>query len=107
MTYCQTFDLNRRPRLPSLILLDFWKGAAMKMMVVIPIEAYNAILEKCDSTSPEYSVLKNGVVTRNRQGNEEVEILCDAAGAKRMMDFAATGCPEVIPFIRVNANPPR
>ena len=77
----------------------------MEMMVVIPIEAYNAMLVKCDSTRAEYALLKNGVVTRNREGNEEVEILCDAAGAKRMMEFAATGCPEIIPFIRMS-NPP-
>ena len=43
----------------------------MEMMVVIPIEAYNAMLVKCDSTRAEYALLKNGVVTRNREGNEE------------------------------------
>jgi hypothetical protein len=64
------------------------------------------MMAKCDSTRPEYALLRNGVVTRNREGNEEVEILCDAAGAKRMMDFAATGCPEIIPFISVISNPP-
>jgi hypothetical protein len=44
--------------------------------------------------------------TVRRDGGEKVEILCDAAGAKRMTDFAATGCPEIIPFIRVISNPP-
>ena len=77
----------------------------MEMMVVIPIETYRAMLVKCDSTRAEYALLKNGVVIRNGEGNEEVEILCDAAGAKGMMDFAATECPEMIPFIRVISNP--
>jgi hypothetical protein len=78
----------------------------MEMMVIIPMDSYRAMLEKCDSTRPEYTLLRNGVVTRNRDGSEKVEILCDAAGAKRMTDFAATGCPEIIPFIRVISNPP-
>ena len=78
----------------------------MEMMVIIPMESYRAMLAKCDSTRPEYTLLRNGVVIRNREGNEEVEILCDAAGAKQLMEFASSGCPEIIPFIRVIANPP-
>lgn len=73
----------------------------MEMMVIIPMESYRAMLAKCDSTRPDYTLLRNGVVIRNRDGSEEVELLCDAAEAKRMMDFAAAGCPEIIPFIRV------
>ena len=67
----------------------------MEMMVIIPMEPYQAMLATCDYTRPEYSLLRNGVVRRNREANEEVEILCDAAGAKRMMDFAATGSPDI------------
>lgn len=37
----------------------------MEMMVIIPMESYRAMLEKCDSTRPEYTLLRNGVVTRN------------------------------------------
>lgn len=70
----------------------------MEMMVIIPMESYRAMLAKCDSTRPEYTLLRNGVVIRNRDGSEEVEILCDAAEA-------AAGCPEKIPFIRVISSP--
>jgi hypothetical protein len=71
----------------------------MEMMVVIPIDAYRAMLEKCDASRAEYALLKNGVIARNSEGNEQLEIICGPEEAKQIVDFAATNCPELSPFI--------
>jgi hypothetical protein len=73
----------------------------MEMMVVIPLEAYNAMLDKCDTSRAEYALLKNGVIVRNSEGKEQVEIICDANKAKQIVNFAATDCPELSPFINI------
>jgi hypothetical protein len=70
-----------------------------EMMVVIPIEAYKAMLTKCDASRPEYALLKNGVIARNSEGNEQVEIICGSEDAKQIVNFAATDCPELSPLV--------
>jgi hypothetical protein len=71
----------------------------MEMMVVIPIEAYRAMVERCDPSRAEYALLKNGVVARSTSGEERIEILCSTEQAKQIVDFAATDCPELSPLI--------
>jgi hypothetical protein len=82
-----------------------------EMMVVIAIEAYKAILMKCDASRPEYALLKNGVIARNSQGNEQgheqVEIICGYEEAKQVVDFVATDCPELSPSVIVISPAPR
>jgi hypothetical protein len=73
----------------------------MEMMVSISLEAYNAMLDKCDASRAEYALLKNGVIIRDREGKEQVEILCGPQEAKQIVDFAASDCPELSPFISV------
>ena len=70
-----------------------------EMMVVISMKAYKAMLTKCGASRPEYALLKNGVIARRRYGRERVEIICGSDEAKQIVDFAATDCPEVSPFI--------
>jgi len=75
------------------------------IMLHIPMVTYEILSEACDPSLPEYELLKNGLVMRNQQGNQEVQVLTDKAGAKQIMEFAATACPEVIPFIKVISEP--
>ena len=77
----------------------------MEMMVVIPIDSYEAMLKKCDAARAEYALLKNGVVARDNEGKEQVEILCDEEQAKQIVNFAATDCPEIVPAVRVIQSP--
>ena len=72
------------------------------IMLHIPMVTYEILLEACDPSLPEYELLKNGLVMRDQQGNQEVQVLTDKAGAKQIMEFAATACPEVIPFIVIS-----
>ena len=61
----------------------------MKIMVVIPIEQYNAFLSKVESSRPECQILKNGVITRSEDGAKVVEIACDLQTVERLLDLAA------------------
>jgi hypothetical protein len=72
-----------------------------EMTVVISIEAHTAMLRKCDDSRLEYALLKNGVITRNSQCNEQVEIICSSREAKQIVDFVATDCPELSPSVIV------
>ena len=78
----------------------------MKIMVVIPMKPYRFWLARCEPTRAEYLWLKNGIIARNGDGREEVQILCDNERAKLIMDYAARACPEVLPYIQRIANPP-
>ena len=72
-----------------------------EMMVLISIEAYSAMLTKCDASRREYALLINAVIVRDCEGNEQVEIICGSEEAKQIVDFVATDCPELSPSVIV------
>ena len=74
--------------------MAFCEGTVIEIMFNIPMVTYEILLEACDPSLPEYELLKNGLV------NQEVQFLTDKAGAKQIMEFAATACPEVLPFVK-------
>ena len=74
--------------------MAFCEGTVIEIMFHIPMVTYEILLEACDPSLPEYELLKNGLV------NQEVQFLTDKAGAKQIMEFAATACPEVLPFVK-------
>ena len=78
-----------------------------EMIIVISIEAYSAILTKCDASRREYALLTNGGILRDRGGNEQVEIICGFEEAKQIVDFVATQCPELSPSVIVISPAPR
>jgi hypothetical protein len=80
--------------------MAFCEGTVIEIMFNIPMVTYEILLEACDPSLPEYELLKNGLVMRNQQGNQEVQFLTAKAGAKQIMEFAATACPEVLPFVK-------
>jgi hypothetical protein len=45
-------------------------------------------------------MLKNGVVSRDTEGNEVVQILCDRERAKKILEMIAQLCPEAFPQIQ-------
>jgi hypothetical protein len=47
--------------------------------------------------SPEYELLKNGFIIRNKKGQQEVRVAC---GSTRLVDFAAERCPKVVTYMR-------
>ena len=77
----------------------------MKIMVVIPMPSYAALLGRCQIQSREYRMLKNGVVEK-REGIEEVRLLCDSSEADMIVDFVTRVAPEHLPSIRQISVPP-
>lgn len=72
----------------------------LKIRLDIPIEPYLICMTRFGINSPEYVKLKNGVVLRDTNGNETVEILCDHDRAKKILEMTAQLCPEAFPQIQ-------
>ena len=72
----------------------------LKIRLDIPIEPYLICMTRFGINSPEYVKLKNGVVLRDADGNEIVEILCDQNRAKKILEMTAQLCPEALPQIQ-------
>jgi hypothetical protein len=77
----------------------------MKVMVTIPMASHSSLLGRCEINSPEYGLLKNGIV-QTREGVDEVNVLCDESQAKRIIDFVARVAPEHASAIRQINLPP-
>ena len=71
-----------------------------KIRLDIPIEPYLLCMTRFGINSPEYIKLKNGVVLRDSDGNEIVEILCEHDRAKKILEMTAQLCPEAFPQIK-------
>lgn len=72
----------------------------LKIRLDIPIEPYLICMTRFGINSPEYVKLKNGVILRDTNGNETVEILCDHDRAKKILEMTAQLCPEAFPQIQ-------
>lgn len=78
-----------------------------KISLDIPIEAYLICMTRFGINSPEYIKLKNGVVLRDADGNEVVQVLCDRDRAQKILEMTAQLCPEAFPQIQHHFNLPR
>lgn len=79
----------------------------MKILVTLPIEIYNGLLEKCAVVSREYLILKNGVIRSDHEERADppaVEILCELKRAKFLFDLATLIYPEAAPYIEKSIN---
>jgi hypothetical protein len=72
----------------------------VKIRLDIPMEAYLLCMTRCGVKSPEYTMLKNGIVARDAEGKEVVQILVDRERAKRILEMIAQLCPEALPQIQ-------
>jgi hypothetical protein len=68
----------------------------------MPVQIYHGFLGRCLLQSREYAILRNAVIGHEpesaREGNR-VEILCDVADAKVMLDHAISFYPAAVPHI--------
>jgi hypothetical protein len=79
----------------------------MALLVSMPVEIYDGLLQKCSKLSREYLILKNGIVRRDGEENSAapmVEILCEAPRAKFLLDFATLVYPPATPYIERSIN---
>ena len=72
----------------------------MKILDDIPMHDYNMFLQKCEATRPEYELLKNGIITKDREKRDAVEILCDVEDAKMILDLASQICPHAAAHVQ-------
>jgi hypothetical protein len=72
----------------------------MKVLLAIPMLHYKMLLARSAVLWPEYRALKNGIINRDANGNEIVEILCDPQRVKLIFDFANRACSDVVPYIQ-------
>ena len=70
----------------------------MKTIVAIPMASYQSILSRFPIKSPEYALLKNGVVTE-QGGSQVVNILCDEKRADNLCYLINRISPEFISAI--------
>jgi hypothetical protein len=73
---------------------------SVKVLLVIPMLHYKMLLGKSAVLWPEYRALKNGIIDRNVDGSEMVQILCSSEQAKMIFNFARRVCSEAIPYIQ-------
>jgi len=75
----------------------------MKVTIELPLERYDQLRDKCDMSSPEFSVLMNGCIDRRPKGNEFerfIQILCEKEQAQALLGLATRLCPDAIPAIK-------
>ena len=63
----------------------------MKILIEIASEHYDGLLQTCEGSSPEYTILKNGVVTRPQEDGldrRKIVIWCDIGQAARLLAAA-------------------
>ena len=74
----------------------------MKVMLAISIDYYRTLMAAV--LTPEYRDLHrrliNGIIERDGNGNEVVELICDPQLVKTIFDLANRVCSESIPHIQ-------
>ena len=64
-----------------------------RIVVDIPMEHYNNLLQRCDAKQPAFETLKNGIINRVKDP-QAVEILCPIEEARSLLEFATKIDPE-------------
>ena len=75
----------------------------MKVTIELPLDRFDQLLDKCDESSPEFSVLMNGCIDRRPKGNDFerfIEILCDKKQAEALLGRATRLCPDAVLAIK-------
>jgi hypothetical protein len=72
----------------------------LKIILEIPLDAYTLCLTKFKLRSPEYLLLRNGVIVRDDQGAQLVQILCDVDKVPAILAMIDDVCPEFSDQVR-------
>lgn len=71
------------------------KEPADMFRIEIPVNIHARCLAHSDDKSPDYALLRNGVILGDDPHNIMVHIRCDAAKARAIMTILAEKCPEL------------
>jgi hypothetical protein len=69
-------------------------------MFQIPIWVYQLCVTRFGPRSQEYTILQNGVISRDERGVEFVEILCDEDSAQLIREKILDVCPDAAAEVR-------
>jgi hypothetical protein len=75
----------------------------MKVHIEMPLERYDAFLDKCVSSFADYAIMKRAVLVRrpnNGRFLRVMEIRCDSEQAESLLDLAIQRYPAAISDIR-------
>lgn len=79
--------------------------APERFLIEIPTDAHARCLAKCDEKSPEYVLLRNGIVVGGDPHKVMVHICCDADKARMIHRIVAKECPEFLDEVRIYPDP--
>jgi hypothetical protein len=74
----------------------------VKMLIEMSLDHYDRFLEKCDASSREYEILKNGLIVRRpNDGHYEriMEIACEVPEAQMLLAIARRLYPDAVSAI--------
>ncbi len=74
----------------------------MLHIIEMPLPVYDGFIDKCDQSSREYAILKNGLIVRRPKGDQFehiVEINCDKDDADKLLLSASKVYPEAVQYI--------
>jgi hypothetical protein len=83
---------------------------AVKVVIELSLGLYDGFVDKCDPTSREYVLLKNGIVIRRPKADHFeriMEVHCDFQEAKELLDLARRIYPDAVPDIEKAIAAPR
>jgi hypothetical protein len=72
-----------------------------RFLIEVPMDAYARCLAKCDEKSPEYMLLRNGIILRDSPHKVMVHIRCDADKARAIRRILTKECPEFLEEVHV------
>jgi hypothetical protein len=70
-----------------------------RVTIEMLLPAYDSFTEKCEESSREYAVLKNGLIfQRKKDGHSErfVKIECTVEDAEKLLLLAIKTCPDIV-----------
>lgn len=70
-----------------------------RVTIEMLLPAYDRFVEKCEETSREYAVLKNGLIFRRKKdGHFErfVKIACTLEDAEKLLLLGIKTCPDIV-----------
>ena len=64
----------------------------MKVMIELPLDRYDAFLDKCTASPAEYAILMSAVIAGRNMGDRYervIEILCEIEEARLLLDTSS------------------
>lgn len=72
----------------------------MKSIMKFPVEVHAGFLKSCPLASREYEILKNALVQISPAGQSVVEILCEEADARALLERATESYSAAMPYLK-------